>query len=334
LIERLAVVKPDHVGDLVLASPAIAWLRRQVDDVTLFVRPELVTLAAHLFPGLPIMPLALAHLDKEAMGTTDSLRSVLLPLREFGTVVVLRADEVLNPDRIGHLVGPSLFTFGRDDVHEATTQRTVLRGLFGDYLPSETWPGKASSFPMSIRAVGLCPASGFPANKWSVIRWVELGRQLLAEGMRLILIGGSRETGELAILARVLGLDSGSVVVGGDNLTALLSRVAEADLVIASDGGGGHLCSLAAPVLSIAGAVPFRRYAPFGAETRVVSLDLPCSPCLAAHHKMINACFSHECGYGIRAEHVMQALRAPVEAPGAMRPLADGAKLFYAPSHA
>jgi hypothetical protein len=46
----LAVLKPDHLGDLVLAAPAINFLATTDSDVALFVAPKNVAIAKLLFP--------------------------------------------------------------------------------------------------------------------------------------------------------------------------------------------------------------------------------------------------------------------------------------------
>src|SRR6516165_6883942 len=61
---RIAVLKPDHLGDLVLAAPAIATLQRRFDDVTLLCHPDTAALARHLFAGLALFPVLLPHLDR------------------------------------------------------------------------------------------------------------------------------------------------------------------------------------------------------------------------------------------------------------------------------
>src|SRR5205814_10146246 len=62
---RVGILKPDHLGDLVLASPAIAALRRRFTDLTLFCHPKSLASAEHLLPGLPAYPVLTQHLDKE-----------------------------------------------------------------------------------------------------------------------------------------------------------------------------------------------------------------------------------------------------------------------------
>src|SRR5262249_46208618 len=135
---------------------------------------------------------------------------------------------------------------------------------------------KATRPPQSV---GLCIAAGFFANSWPAAHWVALGRQLAARGHRLSVICGPSETEQAQLIARAIGLADRAVIRGDDDHPGFLARVAELDWVIASDGGTAHLCSLVSPVLSIFGGSPFRRYAPFGRWNRLLTLELPCSPC-------------------------------------------------------
>ena len=333
-MRSVAIIKPDHVGDLVLAVPAINWVATQSSKVTLFVRTANVSLAQYLFPGLQIEAMDFPHLNKGARGNSSSLQDCLKPATGHDVAVILRTDHVFNRERLHHLLGPCVFSDSRDDRHESTGHRFGLRVYFGDYESEPYWTGCKKPFPPAPKTIGLCVGSGFPTNKWSVIRWVELGRRLMARGCQIRLIGGLQERQELALLSETMGLNSSAIIEGGRNIAELLAAVAQTDVVIASDGGAGHLCSLAAPVLTVAASVPFRRFAPFGCGNRVVSMDLPCSPCMNAHDTHMNICFSHECSYGITVEAVLTALDAGQQSPGSINPLDRGAKLFHAVSHA
>src|SRR5205807_5727702 len=74
---RVGILKPDHIGDLILSAPAIAALRRHFEDLVLLCHPQTVALGRHLFPGLAIQPILFAHLDR-----TRSLGMDVRPLTE------------------------------------------------------------------------------------------------------------------------------------------------------------------------------------------------------------------------------------------------------------
>lgn len=334
MYSRVAVVKPDHIGDLILAIPAIGAIASRVKETHLFVAAANVGLASFLFPSITVSDIRFDHLNKTVDGAPQGLRSVLAPLHEYELAVFLRYDAVLNRDNLSGYLRRLVLPAPSDHIHDSIIHRRSISQFFGDYDPEAFWPGPDKPIEPSARRIGLCIASGFPTNKWSVVQWARLATTLKKEqASELFLIGGPSERTELAIIARLAGIDDNHVMIGTQKFGSFLERVSALDLVIASDGGGGHLCSLAAPTITISASAPFRRYAPFGRHNRVVSMDLACSPCLNAHDQLLNACFSHECSYGIGVEDILSALVAPPAAPGFRRKLKHGAHLFYALSH-
>src|SRR5258708_30436868 len=93
---RVAILKPDHLGDMILSAPAVAALRRHRDDLVLLCHPQTMSLARHLFPGLRLQPILFAHLDKTRSIDVDSR-----PLTElrgaFDLLICLRWDKHLGP---------------------------------------------------------------------------------------------------------------------------------------------------------------------------------------------------------------------------------------------
>jgi ADP-heptose:LPS heptosyltransferase len=334
LYTNIAIVKPDHIGDLVLASPAIGWLLNKAPSVALYVQKTNIRLAKHLFPAAEVRAINFPHLGRNRGPDPHDVVSVLSGMQGHDMVVFLRNDQNINRNRVGHLVDHAIYTESNDGRHESQTHRLALRPYFGDYDRDKLWPGDHRPFPGDSRVVGLCLSAGFPTNRWSVIRWTELARGLQDTGKEIRLIGGPWERPQLQIVADAIGARALDVIVGGEDVESFLRDVASVDVVIATDGGGGHLCSLAAPILTIAASAPFRRFAAYGSQVRVVSLDLPCSPCMGWHDEQINKCFTHECSYGICAADVIEALEAPHCRAGTVTTLRSRANLFYGPSHA
>ena len=328
---KIAVIKPDHIGDLILAAPAVSWIEQQGLSVTLFVQEKNLSLAHLLFRDIEIKSLNLSHLDKS--GEVTRPISDMKDLEQFDLNVFLRSDHLLNNEVLGYAVPRSIFPPTDDTLHESVNHLNCISPFFGSYVRDKVWQRQTWCFQNAPESVGLCIGSGFPANKWSIVKWVSLARRLKKDGVAVSVIGGTYEEKELQILAQLAEIDCSNVICGGSDIQATLDRVSELDVVIASDGGGGHICSLATPVLTVAGSVPFRRFAPFGAGHRTISLDLPCSPCLNAHDYLLNACFSYECSYGLQVEDVLEALYQPDASPGFVRNLKSGTKLFFGPSH-
>ena len=156
--------------------------------------------------------------------------------------------------------------------------------------------------------VGLSIGSGFFTNAWPLIRWIEAGRMLQEEGREVYIVGGPAEGVTSELLLRRLGLSRSQLIIGGSDFDTLFQELDQLDLVLASDGGTAHLCSLSAPILSLFGSSPINRYAPFGRWNRIISLRLPCSPCCQYARRHANGCLSVECMSEIDSTDVRAAM--------------------------
>jgi ADP-heptose:LPS heptosyltransferase len=316
---RLAVVKPDHLGDIVLAAPAVNALRRHYPDLVLFAASAYQWLLRELFPGATQGVLDAPHLtrDESSEARRNFSRSAAA-LREFDLVLVLRRDPVFRPEVFGRWAQNSLFMPDRQNAHETRLQRELLLDLIETYdIGEEFFNGPAPSPPAELRCVGFSVGSGMAHKKWSPLRWSQLGLSLRDEGVEVRVLAGPREVGEARLIAEACGVDpQGDVVVGGTDLSAFDAAIADLDLVIAADGGTAHLASRTKPIVSVFGSSPHRRFCPIGEGNRVITLNLTCSPCPGFDLSTVNACLTHECLYGITHTHVLQVLREPVRPPG------------------
>jgi ADP-heptose:LPS heptosyltransferase len=312
---RIGILKPDHFGDLILAAPAIAALRRHYADLVLLCNPGTVKLANYLFPGLALEPILFPHLDK-----TCRVNQEARPLTRFRDLVdfliCLRWDTYF-PHHMDH-AGIPYFASGLDvfDVHVTVEQRTVVESLIGPYDPQFEIPGHASppGRPRKLDAVGLCISAGFPLNAWPMNHWLSLAEQLHQRGIDITLIGGPCEATRLRILAETMAYSLGCtprLLIGGDDYEAFLNKLAhQVDLVIATDSGTAHLASLAKPILSLFGGSPWRRFAPFGQGHAIISRQLPCGPCWQFDRGSVNLCHTRECLTNLVPDQVMACLDA------------------------
>ena len=331
---KIAIVKPDHLGDLILSAPAIRAVRARYSDVTLFVASRNVGLARLLFGAIELQPLDLPHLAKNS----GDGRSVMA-FSDYDLVLFLRRDQVLNPQQAQMLCRDYLFFTESNLYHQTLLDYTVASRVVGDYRIDAGFYGNDGGLirqkaTRPADRIGLCIAAGFFANAWPAVHWVTLGRNLAAEGHRLCVICGPSETKLAQLVARRIGLDDQAVIRGGDDYARFLARVAELDWIVASDGGTAHLCSLVTPVLSIFGGSPFRRYAPFGRWNRLLTLELPCSPCCQYMSRAINDCLSTECVIAITPDQVAGALHSVYQeiAPTSVD-LGAHCRLYFGVSH-
>jgi heptosyltransferase-2 len=316
---RVAILKPDHLGDLVLAAPAIAALRRSFMDVTLLCHPETQALAQHLFPNLALQPILFAHLDR-----TRCSSATVRPLREvcgrFDLIVSLRWDSAIRFQLQDIEVSCHVSERENLNIHVAIEQHDLIAPLTGHYdlfqshrYADVNW-AKPHRRPHSI---GLCVAAGFPLNAWPLNHWLGLAERLARRGIEPVLIGGPQEATRLRVLADALCNSLGRaprVLIGDQDFGRFLKFIAESvDLVIATDSGTAHLASLVRPVLSLFGGSPWRRFAPLGPRNAIVTRQLPCSPCPQFDRTLANTCQTRECLANLLPNHVEACLDAHLE---------------------
>jgi heptosyltransferase-2 len=336
---RVAILKPDHLGDLVLAAPAIAAIVRRWGNPTLLCHPETKGLAHHLFPGLATRPILFPHLDR-------TRKSYLLarPLaefdRSFDLLLCLRWDSELKI----HLCETAIAWHASEqeelDIHVAVEQREAMVAWTGPYdlLDSYLYPHLSGrpGLPQRVEAVGLCISAGFPLNSWPLNHWLELAHRLRRRNVQTVLIGGPSERSRVQVLAKAISDQTGALVevlCGGPNFGDFLQRVVNTvDLVVATDSGTAHLVSLVRPVLSLFGGSPWRRFAPLGAGNAIVTRQLPCSPCPQFDRSLVNTCVGRECLANLLPAQVEACLDAYLAGQATVRPkLVDGVWLTRAP---
>jgi heptosyltransferase-2 len=300
---KVGILKPDHLGDLVLASPAIAALRRRFTDLTLFCHPKSIGLAEHLFPGLPARPVLFPHLDKDR--TSDRGASWRLRAALWGQVdllICLRWDEHIQCLVAGLDCDCRGGGGASIDTHVAVEHRRVVFPYTDGYdvLTSYLYLGCPSpARPARLGAVGLCIAAGFHLNTWPLCHWLDLATRLHRQGITTVVLGGPAEATRLHVLATAIHERLGyhpRVLTGGRDFGGFLRAVAEAvDLVVATDSGTAHLAALVRPVVSLFGGSPWRRFAPLGRDNVVLSRHYPCSPCSQFVRDRVNLCHTQEC---------------------------------------
>jgi heptosyltransferase-2 len=297
-LSKVAVVKPDHLGDLILSVPAIRAAQNHFGAISLFVSDSTRPLAHFLFPDIELRSINFPHLTRNKHSPSD-LDATAGALNEFDLVLWLRDDPFISPFAAERLKVEQDFASGGHLTHESAIQKRMMLRHVASYSRTKLFSAVPIHWPGVIRKIGLCIGSAFPTNRWPNVLWLQLASTLLRSGSELILIAGPGETRDVALLSRSLNGGFARIVVGGNDYRAFLDEIDDIDLVIATDGGSAHICSLHKPVLSIFGSSPWRRYAPFGRENIVLTRDLSCSPCCNFSMEEVNGCMTRECILGL-----------------------------------
>jgi hypothetical protein len=112
---KIAVVKPDHFGDLLLSSAAIRAILAHHPDAAIFVAPTNISLARFLFgEACDLREIEFPHLSK--LGQRQSVGPDLFA---FDLVLFLRNDSVVDPRWADPRCRDFIFPIDTHDDHQA-----------------------------------------------------------------------------------------------------------------------------------------------------------------------------------------------------------------------
>lgn len=312
---RISVIKPDHLGDLILSVPAIRALATSY-EVSLFVNPQTRFLAQYLFPEIEIGVIQLHHLSKTPGLLGQSTQSP--EKKPSDLALFLRRDSYL--ERFATRLYGSNFLMVQPvaNRHETLIQKDLVEKLTGNYSRTKYFNGPDHQIKFEqAQNIGLCISSGFSGNTWSLANWLKLGRQLLDAGKSILIIGGPKEAMAAKLLCRDLRRwGPAEVLIGTIDVGNFLNDLSDIDYIIATDSGTAHICSLRVPIVSLFGPSPAERYAPFGRFNWTISSTFYCSPCLQFDRKRINHCLSRECMSHLTPDIVFDCLTTKMPKPG------------------
>lgn len=295
---------PNHLGDFVMALPALAAARAADILIARWIAP-----LAELLPrDGDIIPFDRGRRGIVAAARTLRRRSyrsgVLLPpsfssalVFSLGGVKRIRGTATDGRHLLVHERIPRshIAKRHRTDVYvELVTGEAGERDAAGTIVPSlplpdalrERWRVRLAEMlgrpPLGSHAdrpvVGIFPGSNAPSRRWDAPRFAETARGLAALDTQVIVFGGVNETVLTREVAQGVALDLG----GRTDLPLLAAALADCDLLITNDSGPMHLAAaVGTRTLVVSGPADTRETGPRGAgHAYLQRLDLPCVPCV------------------------------------------------------
>jgi lipopolysaccharide heptosyltransferase II len=155
--------------------------------------------------------------------------------------------------------------------------------------------------------VAMNVSARWPTKRWPAASFAEVADRLQQEGCgAVVMIGGPDERADVAAVSGMMktpAIDlAGSTTVG--LLPALLSK---ASLLITNDSGPMHIAAAAGtPVVALFGPTSAVLTGPYGAGHRVLTGQVPCSPCFS---RVCRHSPEMECLHLIKPNNVAEAAR-------------------------
>ena len=340
-IRRILLVKFWGIGSIILAEPALRYLRQkfpeaQLDFLTLVQNRELFAFIPHVDQ---VYTLDFRHIGKflfSALRLIAQLRRQKYDLifdAEFFANFSALVSRLLNPRRLigfsrPHSVKNRLLDIAvpfDDDEHAAHNFFRLVKIGAGDksaereknILPRLALPFSHSARlrlprrPAVIMNINASPLA--LERRWPQERFVHLAKWLLRRyEIDLVLIGAHTERRYTQAVAQAI--DSPARVhdlAGTLNLIELAELISTAALFISNDSGPLHLAAaLQKPVIGFYGPETPKRFGPLCNERLIFYLGLPCSPCMSVDNaKTVNCTNNRRCMLDLKTSLVIPRLQ-------------------------
>lgn len=308
-LERVAVLRLDHLGDVILALPFLEAIKRLAPqaEIDFYVGPWAEP--AVPLSNLPIRPVIFSARwfdrsnDKSgSKGIKELART--LKAGKYDLAFDLRGDlrHALSmwmagiPHRVGYGITGGKFLFTQPIQYQGVMHETdrdldlltqaggiVEKGTYARFYPDEAAKKRARAVKkelgLSRPVIALHATCAATAKRWPEENWRALiGR--LPEKYDLVMVGASNEKSDMERIVR--GLPRKVFLTAGSlDLPALAAFLSEASLFIGVDSGPAHVAAAVdIPVLSLfSGTNSAAQWSPRGENVTVIQKPPVCSPC-------------------------------------------------------
>ncbi|MBI2424589.1 MAG: glycosyltransferase [Candidatus Hydrogenedentes bacterium] len=317
--QRILVVKPSGIGNMVMFVPALRALRSHLPDAIITMvcfRQE-----AKIIEDLVDRVLSLERKDP-ATGAVDPMElEERIGAGEFDVALYPPFTNLGRPTPYLKRVIPRHITHPKVDFvhrHEVLHNLDIIRqlGWEGD-TPDMEFPcdeGTGVKLGFNGNLIGIhCGASGsahMQKKKWPLEYWSSL-LDMLPESYQVVLCGGPDECQDAeCVIAGLSRRPLGTVhnFAGKLDVRATAGLIRDCRLFISNDSGLMHVAAaMKTPVLAIFGPTMPSKNAPWGdsATNRYLQSDIPCCPCYVADPKALMACGEQVCLAQITPEIVL-----------------------------
>lgn len=334
-VRRIAVLRLDHLGDVLMALPTLEALREALPKVQIdfWVGPWSQGAAEMAGQANRVVVFEAPWFSRpRKRGTWQGCKALSCLLREgkYDVVIDLRGDfrHILAmwmakiPFRVGQTLtgGGFLLTHPvphNHALHEVEQGLEILRRIGIEPKPKNPWPALNPS-PENIeeaskikKALGLQKPlvavhamASTPAKRWPEEKWAQL-LDALPPTFDIVLVGGGADQAALEEIIRKCRRKAASTA-GMMSLPVLAAFLKECRLFIGVDSGPAHMAAaVGTPVISLySGTNLADQWAPRGPQVTVLQKKTPCSPC-----ELRDCPIGNECMKKIEVNEIVEAAK-------------------------
>ena len=348
--ERILLIKPSSLGDVILALPILDGLRRRYPSAHiawLVANPfvELIDPHPALDEVIPFDRKRFGRLGRSWRVTVEFVRFIAsLRRRRFDLVVDLqglfRSGFFARACGAGVRIGPSK---GREAAWIFYTHRFPVATLESHSLTRMWAASELLGFgdaPMTFRLpitdddrscamqlltdagidmdrgyAVVCPEARWPTKVWPADRFgAVIDRLAEARALPAVLVG-SASAGEICRAVAAAAASGPINLAGKTTLRQAAALIERARLVLTHDSGPMHMAdALGRPLVALIGPTNPVRTGPYSQPDAVIRADLPCMPC---YIKRLDRCpQNHACMKDLNVDDVADAAMAALDNAG------------------
>lgn len=349
--ERLLIVRPDHLGDVLLSTPAIQALKRSRPDLCIHALcgewaadvlanyDEIDRVLTLPFPGFQRASSSALGPWRLAVQTARRLRRI-----GYASAIIMRPDHWWGalvthlagiPQRIGYdveNVAPFLTqVIEHKHIHAVEQNLRLVSSWTGDLVGSDVklaYPVPAADREYARQLIDgwriqadkplVCihPGSGAASKFWRADKWAQVGDAIAADfGASIVFTGTKSEAALVDETAADMSADAIGIA-GETSIGQLAALYARSRAVFGPDSGALHLAAaVGTPTVALFGPADPQEFAPWGDPRlhEVVSVDIGCRPCRILDWRNDDAKF-HPCVRDISVEQVIEAAQRVLSA--------------------
>jgi ADP-heptose:LPS heptosyltransferase len=146
-----------------------------------------------------------------------------------------------------------------------------------------------------------------PLRKWPLNNFVDVGRKLLEDPtITIILTGSFDEHQATEVLSKEINPDRVINFAGKTTFKELITLYSISDLLITNDSGPVHFASTTdIPILALFGPETPKIFGPMSPKSKVISMELACSPCISVFNQKKSYCNDNQCMKQISVQMVL-----------------------------
>ena len=346
---RLLIIRPDHLGDVLLSTPAMQAIKARSPETSIHVLcgpwaaealanyDEIERVLTLDFPGFQ-RGAARANAWRLAFDTARRLRQI-----GYDSAIVMRPDHWWGAlvaylagikTRVGYDLAPgaAFLTHARpfEHLHAVEQNMRLVEGWTGPRTAQDVtlrFPVSDADrvymqeklgewrLPQDSERICIHPGSGMASKLWLAEAWAEAADALAARHNARIIFSGT--AGERALIDQIRGRMNAKSIVADETSVGQLAALYEGALaVLGPDSGALHLAAaVGTATVALFGPADPQEFAPWGDARRhaVVTSTIACRPCRILDWRGDDAS-CHPCVRDISVEQVLAAAESVLAA--------------------